>query len=64
MLVIIAIDFNLVIETVGAPFFGKKGDRDGFSEAVDLQAGAANGVHDRGIMDNFDFDVALDSSII
>ena len=63
MLVVFAIDFNLVIKTIGAPFFCEERDRDSLSEAVDLQAGAANCVHNGSVVDNFDFDFALDGSI-
>ena len=61
MLIVVSVDLNFIIKTVGPPFLGEKRDRNGFAEAVDLQPRAANGVHNGGIVDNFHLDFSLDS---
>lgn len=54
MKAVITVDLDLVVETVWPPIGGKKDNTYGLAVIVELQATAADGVHDTRIVDAFD----------
>ena len=50
---------NTLVEAIGSPRLGKEAERDRLTKAVELEATAAARIHNGGIVNDFDVDVAL-----